>query len=304
MSTDPDLEAWCERWLGALPVAELFRSRKISDVRGLRLADGREVIVKTRDRAERIYACAQVQKHLWAAGFPCAEVLVDPAPLGTRLATAESYVGGGTALRRGVENARRYAEELAHAVSLSPDPASVGTLDPPPYWLQWDHSLAGTWPPDPDVDLSSTQGPQGIDKAGSRARRRILRARDVAPVIGHGDWESQNLRWSGDTLLVAHDWDSAVALPEAAIAGVSSLMFPSTGTTNEPATLNESEAFLDAYQSARQRAFDPEEVELAWAASVWIGAWKAKKASLYGDTGVVLEGFRGQMEERLRRARA
>jgi hypothetical protein len=42
------LAAWCERWLGAPPAAELFESGFLSTVKGLRLADGREVVVKVR----------------------------------------------------------------------------------------------------------------------------------------------------------------------------------------------------------------------------------------------------------------
>ena len=72
----------------------------------------------------------------------------------------------------------------------------------------------------------------------------------------------------------------------------------------KPATLEESNAFLDAYQSARGRSFDHAEREAAWAASVWIGAWKAKKATFYGDEGTVLRDLEPQVAERLRRAGA
>lgn len=42
------LAVWCRRWLGAPPAAELFEVGYLSTVKGLRLADGREVVVKVR----------------------------------------------------------------------------------------------------------------------------------------------------------------------------------------------------------------------------------------------------------------
>jgi hypothetical protein len=46
------LEAWCARWLGAKPISLLFEVARLSLVTGLRLADGREVVIKARPPAE------------------------------------------------------------------------------------------------------------------------------------------------------------------------------------------------------------------------------------------------------------
>ena len=299
-----DLRDWCERWLGAAPVAAIFTSHKISDVAGVVLADGRQVVVKVRETSARIEGCMQVQGLLHAAGFPCAEPLVGPTPFNSQVATAERYIAGGTPLPRGPTNASRFGAELARAVGLLPPPADVPSLEPAPYWMVWDHKLSGVWPPDPDVDLNSRVGPDWVDDAGARARRRLARASSTHSAIGHSDWESQNLRWTGDVLLVAHDWDSAIARPEAAIAGMASLMFTSTGFDNEPATIDESAAFINAYEKVRGRSFSEEEREVAWAAGLWIGTWKAKKATYYGDSGVVVSDLEPQVVERLRRAGA
>src|SRR5215467_2249454 len=48
------LAAWCADHLGSAPTAELFRSGYLSAVVGLRLADGREVVVKIRPTSPRI----------------------------------------------------------------------------------------------------------------------------------------------------------------------------------------------------------------------------------------------------------
>jgi hypothetical protein len=74
------LAAWCARWLGAPPMSVLFEVAHLSIVTGLRLADGREVVIKARPPAARLQACVHVQRHLWAAGFPCQ----NPSPGHTR----------------------------------------------------------------------------------------------------------------------------------------------------------------------------------------------------------------------------
>jgi hypothetical protein len=48
-------------------------------VTGLRLADGREVVVKVRSPAPRLRGCVAVQAALAGAGFPCPRPLAGPA---------------------------------------------------------------------------------------------------------------------------------------------------------------------------------------------------------------------------------
>ena len=42
------LAVWCAQWLGAPPTRVLFEAAHLSIVTGLRLVDGREVVVKAR----------------------------------------------------------------------------------------------------------------------------------------------------------------------------------------------------------------------------------------------------------------
>lgn len=296
----PDLERWTAEHLGSRPREVLFTKQQISEVRGLLLQDGREVVVKIRPPAERIAACFFVQRYVWQRGFPCPEPLAGPALLGSGLATAEAYVSGGDPLD-GDDVAPSYAKTLATLVGLVPANVVTTALEPPPYWMNWDHELTETWSPDPNVDLNSRRGPDWLERAGELARERIRRASSLPDAIGHGDWESQNLRWRGRDLYVAHDWDSVVRRPEALIAGMTSLIFPSSSTRpNQPASLEASEAFLEMYQATRGRRFTRDEMELAWAAGLWLGAWKAKKALFYEGAGPVLDDFEPQVEERIR----
>jgi hypothetical protein len=67
-------------------------------------------------------------------------------------------------------------------------------------------------------------GPEWIDDAGRCARDR-LRASESEAVIGHCDWLAGNLRWSGDELLVVHDWDSMTADSEAVLVGFAAALY-------------------------------------------------------------------------------
>ena len=94
-------------------------------------------------------------------------------------------------------------------------------------------------------------------------------------MIGHCDWLAGNLRWSGDTLLVVHDWDSMTADSEAVLAGFAAALY-STVSADELATVEDIEQFLVAYRHARGREFTAGELERSWAAGVWTRAYDAK----------------------------
>jgi len=56
-------------------------------------------------------------------------------------------------------------------------------------------------------------------------------------------------------------------------------VFTATGA-NTSANLDQSEAFLIAYEQSRVLAWTDEERELAWAAGLWVRVFNAKKATL------------------------
>jgi hypothetical protein len=192
------LASWCARWLGARPTRTLFQAQHLSSVTGLRLADGREVVVKALPPAERIRGCVEVQRRLWQAGFPCPEPLVGPVGLGAQVATAEAFVPGGTQLDRAADSPRLFAEALAALIRLAPPVDTVPSLAPTPPWVGWDHDQQGIWPrpDDRDADLNASAGPAWLDDVGRRVRRR-LQGYSGPAIVGHADWESQNLRWLG-----------------------------------------------------------------------------------------------------------
>jgi hypothetical protein len=294
--------AWCRRWLGADPVKVLFRAGYLSEVTGLRLADGRGVVVKARAPSARLRGCVAAQAALAAARFPCPRPLAGPAPLGALAATAEELVPGGHLLPPGPDAAGRFASLLAELVRLAPDPAALPTLRPSPPWAAWDHDHPGLWPPpdDRDGDLNDHPGPAWLDRVAAGVRDRLAGLR-LAPVVGHADWESQNLRWDGVRPLAVYDWDSAVAQPEAVVAGLAAAVWPAAGAPGQAATVEQTGQFLAAYEQARGRPWTAGERQACWAAGLWVRAFNAKKQRMAGG-GPDLDRLAAELPERAGRA--
>jgi hypothetical protein len=135
-----------------------------------------------------------------------------------------------------------------------------------------------------------------------RARGRLLAA-GLPCVLGHADFEAQNLRWHGPRVWAVHDWDSLAWQPEAALVGAASGAFASAGPPTL-APVDSSAAFLVAYQDIRGRVFTAAERQIAWAASLWTAAHNARWEALHGDTPLSGDALRAQAAERLRRAHA
>jgi Phosphotransferase enzyme family len=294
------LAQWCMEHLGSPPADEIFRSGYLSAVIGLRLADDREVVVKVRPDSPRIAACVEVQRRMFQAGYPCPQPLTGAVAFGEDVATAEAYVPGGAMLPSADNAARAFAEAFARLIRLAPRPAEVSTLDPAPSWAAWNHAEDGLWPnpEDPHVNLNEVAGPEWINDAGRRARDR-LRASESEAVIGHCDWLAGNLRWSGDALLVVHDWDSMTADSEAVLVGFAAALY-STVSADELATFEDTERFLVAYCHARGREFSADELERSWAAGVWTRAYDAKYQHTVGQPITSLS--ENEARERLRRS--
>jgi hypothetical protein len=266
--------------LGSPPVGEIFSAGYLSAVIGLRLGDDREVVVKVRPDSPRVAACVEVQRRMFQAGYPCPQPLTAAAPFGDDVATAEAYVPGGAMLPSADHAALAFAEAFARLIRLAPRPAEVPRLDPAPSWAAWNHAEDGLWPcpQDPDVNLNEVAGPEWIDDAGRRGRDR--------------------LRWSGDELLVVHDWDSMTADSEAVLVGFAAALY-STVSAEEFATVEDTDRFLVAYCHARGREFSADELQRSWAAGVWTRAYDAKYQHTVGQPITSLS--ENEARERLRR---
>ena len=133
-----------------------------------------------------------------------------------------------------------------------------------------------------------------------RASRDHLRGYRGDPVIGHGDWHPENLVWRDSQLIAVHDWDSVICQPEPAIAGLAAASFLGIDGPAPLANVEESTAFLAAYQDARGRRWTSGEYAACWAAGLWQRAIDAKARSLGGDPEQILT--RHEARSRLRLA--
>jgi Phosphotransferase enzyme family len=304
LSDLPDwLPAWCLDHLGGEPADVLFQLQQVSMVFGLRLTGGRDVVVKARADDGRAVSCVAAQGQLAGRGFPCARPLTPVVAVGSLAVHAEEFRPGGEVLHGDSPDvAARYADVFAR---LMAELAGV-TVAPPlpnPPWVRWDHADSAVWPAiDFLDDRDQSVVPAYVVDTAERARRRILAA-GLPCVLGHADFEAQNLRWDGREVWAVHDWDSLAWQPEAALAGAASGSFASAGPPML-APIESSEAFLVAYQDIQRRLFTVVEHEIAWAASVWMAAYNAREEALCWDTLVGRDALRAQAAERLRRANA
>jgi hypothetical protein len=300
----PDwLPAWCLDQLGAEPCEVLFQVEQVSMVFGLRLAGGTDVVVKARVDDGRAGSCVAAQARLAERGFPCARPLTPVTAAGALAVHAEEFRPGGEMLHGDSPDvavccAAVFARLMAELAGVTVAPPL-----PNPPWVRWDHADPGVWPAIDFLDnRDQSVVPASIVDTAERARRRILAA-GLPCVLGHADFEAQNLRWHGREVWAVHDWDSLAWQPEAALAGAASGSFASDGPP-ALAPIESSEAFLLAYQDIRGRTFTPVEQEIAWAASVWMAAYNAREMALCGYTPAGADALAAQAAERLRRANA
>jgi hypothetical protein len=217
--------------------------------------------------------------------------------------TEELRSGGDTLHGDSPDVAVRCAAVFARLMRALAD-VDVAPPLPNPRWVRWDHTGPGLWPRIEELDQRDQRAvPAHVVDTAARARERILAA-DLPCVLGHADFEAQNLRWRRDGQVEAvHDWDSLAWQPEAALVGAACGAFASTSPPTL-APIGSSAAFLAAYQDHRGRGFTAREREAAWAASLWPAAYNTRWEAVHGTAPVCGEAVRAQAAERLRRANA
>jgi hypothetical protein len=277
------LEEFCARSLGSRIARAEFFEASVGSAHGVRLADGRRVVIKLH-RPDRsiafLYAAQAVQRVLAESGFPCPRPLVAPEPLGAGIASAESLLDSGdyadahqpavrramaTSLSRLVERCRPFATLPGlgeNAMRIPP-----GELWPIPHDGRFD--FAGTTP-----------GAEWIDDLARQARKILYGTPSGDTVVGHTDWRAPNMRFASDQISAIYDWDSLAIEREPALVGsvahgfTSNWAKPPTG--RQFPTLEEAEAFINDYEHARGAAFSRPERRAAHAALVYSMAYTAR----------------------------
>lgn len=244
---------WCRTFVGETPTAGLFVVSHLSEVVGVRLAGGREIVVKRRpDDAGRALTCVAAQRLLAERGFPCPMPVTEAVIADGFAVHAEEFVGGGD-----VDTEESPAAAERSAALLADQVRRLGAVDlepplPNPEWVRW-HAVPARH--------ERAEAPAWLEDTSIRVRAKLA-ACGLQPVLGHADWEAQNMRWHGGRPLVVHDWDSLAWLPEAALAGTAAGVFASHG---KPvlASIESSAAFLRAYEAGRGVPFTAYETEVA-----------------------------------------
>lgn len=284
------VDDWVRDRLNARAARVVWMREHLSRVMRVELNSGTSVVLKVRPYHERLEACGRVQAAAHAAGLPCPAVLDGPVKAGRFSCSVEQWVPGGEQLDLRLANPARLFADALHAVVRGVQDASAEALADTASvlpWVGWRHAAGETWPPpdDLDADLNAFEAPSGLDDIAARARS-IIQAHDLPRVIGHGDWESQNLRWRASRLHCIHDWDSVVFEPEAALVGAAAAVYGARGGTGEASTFDETAAFIAAYDAARPGGLSPDEWSVAWAAGVWVLAFNAKKGVVAVELGL------------------
>lgn len=284
---------WCRGELGSLPSRRLFVGGHISAVVGVELEDGRTVVVKLRVPDERVPAAIAVQRRLFDQGFPCPEPIAGPSPLGGLLASAEAWAPAGRLV--GEPPADECAKTLSILVDLAGEAVDFAELAAPLPWVAWDHGGPGTWPMPDDLgcDLNDPPGPSWLEDAAKSVRSRLA-VDPRPPVIGHCDWEANNLGWREGHVAVVYDWDGLALRSEPAVAGAAATVFPCRAGGPVAATLAQTEDFLGAYRKDRSW-WDDDATEVAYAAGLWVLLYNARKEYAGGGSGYV-----GHLDSELR----
>jgi len=224
-------------------------------------------------------------------GFPCPMPLTDVVFSSGFAVHAEEFVEAGEVE---TEDTPAAAERSAVLLADLVRRLAGFELDPPlpnPEWVRWE-SLPKR--------QAAAEVPAWIEDTSRRVGAKLAACR-LPPVLGHADWEAQNLRWLHGEPVAVHDWDSLAWLPEAALVGAAAGVFASHGTPTL-APVASSAAFLDAYERARGEDLSPYEHEIAWAASVLVALYDARDEVILGRPRVSYERLKAQRVERLARA--
>jgi hypothetical protein len=275
------LERYLRRRLG-LGISEvLFRAGRIDSVWGVRTDDGSEVVVKAHrppvDLTARRAAVA-AQRLLGEAGFPCPTPLSGPDVIGELVLSAEAMLREGSPgdardPRTRVALVTGLAE---HIELLRAHPGLTSVAGRGPAWCRYQD---GPWPTPHDSIFDFTRTPGGfewLDHFAQQAADDLNAAHGSREtVVGHADWYGGNLRFAGDRLVAAFDWD-LVAEVEPVVVGLNAGAYADTGTPAGATTPGDVAAFLIEYDRARPALFDPAEQRLAAAAASWTVAYNAR----------------------------
>ena len=265
------------------PLAEvLFRAGRIDAVWAVRTGDDRQLIVKAHRQPVDLTArraTTTAQRVLADAGFPCPQPISGPDEFDGLVLSVEALLTVGrpeSGRRPGVR--RSLAAGLAEQVEiLRGHPELTALAGPGPAWCQY---RSGPWPTPHDSIFDFRTTPDGyswLDSFAFTAANRLIKREHHDPiVIGHADWYGGNLRFDGDRLVAAFDWD-LVADTGPVIAGFTAAAYTDNGgEVPDLPSPDDVVAFFTDYEAATSRAFTKSQQRDAAAAASWCLAYNAR----------------------------
>lgn len=286
-TTDPHkiaslIDTFCKDELGANVVDFLFYESSVGAVSGVRLVDGRRVVVKVHQSfrsLDFLQAVVCVQRYLLGHGYPCTTPLLDPKPLALGIATTEEFVDEGVYHQANDPTIRRsMAEMLAWLIQLTRKPEAISGVQPS--YLDFRLPDGAIWPT-PHSKLfnfeATATGADWIDEIALQTQEIKLHGAGQL-VIGHADWGVKHFRFVDKKVRVIYDWDSLAFEKEPNIVGHASWYFTYTeffGDSRLP-TDEEARAFIAEYEAARGQPFTYQEHQTLQAAKVYGLAYSAR----------------------------
>src|SRR5215211_6517310 len=259
---DPDriaarVDRFCSRHLGSPIASYEFFATSVMSVHGVRLADGRRVVVKVARPSldgSVLSAVQVIQRHLSCRRFPCPRPLLGPTPLEAGVGVVEELLERGTRADAHDAGIRAtMAQALARIVALCRGFRTLEGLPPSPLASP---AASQLWPEPHDrrFDFPATAGgAEWIDELSAEARARLSAGRGEI-VLAHTDWRAEHVRFDGAQIVAAYDWQSLAVGREPALVGLAAHAFTADWALPQahrlPA-LEEARGFVSDYEAAR-----------------------------------------------------
>jgi hypothetical protein len=266
------------RRLGSRPAEFLFVHARVGVVVGVRLRNGRRVVVKVFRRDRRpSRAKRYVQRVAARSALPCPRPIAR-ARVWRSPAVIDEYVPGGERTLDADEFRSVSATLLARFVS------TVGVLAGTRGRRLERHRLppmdGSLWPTPQDFEgdlLGTAAGAEWIDEQARRALAIGPRsAGDM--VIGHGDWVEHNLGVAGNRIVAVYDWDDVARDSEPVFVGFAAVLHGTSadGSVDPAGCVEKTRAYVAAYERGRGRRFDGAERRAVGASALYLVAYVAR----------------------------
>jgi hypothetical protein len=278
------IDNFCRNHLGGKIGGYLFFRSSVGSTHGIQLEDGRNVVIKVRpppetnpelslDKRSLEAICAVMD---WLADrFPCPKILLGPTPLARGFATVEEFLNCGNRgngfrpdcrklIARGLAQLIELLRSFTGNVSCLKHFQPGNSLYPQPHSKLFDFE-------------NTAAGAEWIDAFARRARQ--AEAHTSKPVLGHGDWRVEHLKFEEGKIAATYDWDSLAFRPETEIVGVSAHSFTADwaleGVRRIPSA-DDIHAYVADYETARGRPFSKRERQSLFAHCVYFIAYGAR----------------------------